>query len=107
MRYVIEAGRKASPLVNDGLSAMRSKVDGFRQLLSDLSTVKSEAGRAAMLCECLKGLDLLSGSLADTYAHWEKFASALKDYKYRFKKTKAERMLDLPGQQLLFAERSA
>ena len=102
MRTVIEAGRSVSPLINEGLSEMRAKLDHFGQLLEDLSSVKSEEGRRAILEECHRGLDSLSGSLVDATSRWNGFDSSLRSYKYRFRKSKKEMPADLPGQQFLF-----
>lgn len=102
MRDVIEAGREASPLVNEGLAEMRAKVDSFRQLLSDLSSIRCEAAREAVLQECMRSVDSLSGTLVDTASKWDRFDSALVAYKYKFRRVKITLAKDMPGQQMLF-----
>lgn len=104
MRTVIEAGRQASPLVNKGLSEMKSKLDSFRQLLSDLSSVKSDVARSAVVMECERAIDSLSGTLVDTISKWGEFDSALSSYRRKFGRVKISPSRDLPGQQMLFSD---
>lgn len=104
MRTVIEAGRQASPLVNEGLSEMKSKLDSFRQLLSDLSSVKSDVARNAVVMECERAIGSLSGTLVDTISKWGEFDSTLSSYRRKFGRVKISQSRDLPGQQMLFSE---
>ena len=104
MRTVIEAGRHASPLVNNGLTEIGSKLESFRQLVSDLSSVKSDMARDAVIGECVRIVDSLSGSLANTVSIWSEFNSSLMSYRYKFGRKKKPKMVDLPGQQVLFDE---
>ena len=101
MKTIIEAGRKASPLVNKGFEDLKAKFESFGQLVSDLQSVKSESGREAMLTQCSIGLQGLSGLLAETADNWGRFDSILGDYKYNFKKRKKGPPPDLPGQQVM------
>ena len=104
MKTVIEAGRKAAPLVSSGLSEVAEKLVGLRQLLVDLSAVKSEGGMRAVADECVRCLDSISGSLVDTTSKWRDFEGVLGGYKYSFKKAKTTASRDLPGQQMLFGD---
>lgn len=101
MRAVIEAGRKSSPLIGEGLAGMRAKLDSFGMLLSDLASVKSESGRDAMLEECRKSLVSLSDSLAYATSVWTRFSSVLGNYKYQFGRRKKGPPPDSPGQQVM------
>ena len=102
MRTIIEAGRQASPLVNEGLAEMKSRLASSRQLVLDLASVKSETLRDAALSELLKSLDLISVGLDSTKETWDMFDSALSSYKYKFGRVKINVVRDLPGQQVLF-----
>lgn len=104
MRTVIEAGREASPLVNEGLSEMGSKLNSFRQLVEDLSSVKSDAARDSLIAECSHMADSLAGSLAHTVSKWNVFDAALTAYRRKFSKVKIVPARDLPGQQVLFED---
>ena len=101
MREVIGAAREASPLVNKGLDEIASKIDSFRQLVEDLSSVKSDAARDSLIAECSHMADSISGSLADTMAKWKAFDETLSGYRYRFRKAKSVPS-DLPGQMVMF-----
>ena len=101
MRAVIEAGRKSSPLIGEGLAGMRSRMDSFGMLLSDMASVKSESGREAMLEECKKSLKSLSESLEYTTSTWARFSSVLGNYKYQFGRRKKGAPPDAPGQQVM------
>ena len=101
MRTIIETGRKTSPVVNTSLAALKTQIDVFGQILSDLSSVQSECGRAALLEQCAGGLARLAAAWNDTTAAWHRFDSTLSDYKYVFGRHKKVSPLDLPGQQLL------
>jgi hypothetical protein len=101
MRTVIEAGRKASPLMNDGLGEAKRLVDSFGQLLVDFSAVKSEEGRAAMLQQCAAGLGRLGESLDGIGKVWRRFDGTLGDYKYQFDRCKKGPPPDCPGQQIM------
>lgn len=104
MRTVIEAARKTAPLLNNGLSDIRAKADTFRQLLADMSSVKSEQAREAMARECLRGIDSLSGAIVDTMSKWDEFYSSLSAYKYKFRRVGMPVTKDLPGQQVFFGD---
>lgn len=104
MRTVIEAGRDAAPRVNDGLAEMRSKLDAFRQLVDDLSSVKSDAARDSLIAECARMSDSLGASLADVTATWRSFDGTLGAYRRKFGRVKIAVVKDLPGQQVLFAD---
>ena len=101
MKSVIEAGRKASPLVREGFDDLKSRIKSFGQLLSDLASVKSESGREALLAQCVIGLDGLSRAVAATATDWGRFDSILGDYKYNFKRRRKGPPPDLPGQQVM------
>ena len=101
MRTIIEAARKASPLVNEGFSDLKARLESFGQLVSDLRTVRSDLGREAMLEQCSLGLSKLFALLSDTARDWERFDSILGDYKYNFKKRKKGPPPDLAGQQVM------
>jgi len=101
MRTVIEAGRKSSPLIGEGLNGLQSRLSSFDTLLMDLSSVKSESGREAMLDECRRSLGGISEALASTITEWTKFSSLLGDYKYQFGKRKKGPPPDCPGQQVM------
>lgn len=107
MRTVIEAGRKASPQINQGMTEIGEKLSSFRQVLSDLCSVKSDSAREAVMNECLRSIDGLSGSLVDTQSIWREFDETLCGYRYRFGRAKKKKVVDLPGQQVLFEEQEA
>lgn len=102
MRTVIEAGREASPLVNEGLAEIGSKLGAFRQLVEDLSSVKSDAARDSLIAECSYMADVLADSLEHTMAKWRSFDETLNAYRRKFGKVKISLVRDLPGQQVLF-----
>lgn len=104
MRTVIEAGREASPLVNEGLAEMGYRLNSFRQLVEDLSSVKSDAARESLIAECSHMADALADSLAYTTEKWCAFDAALTSYRRKFGKVKISAVRDLPGQQVLFDE---
>lgn len=106
MRYVIEAGRKVSPLVNMGLSCLKDKIAGVEQLINDLSVVKSEDGREAMVRQCLKSVLDLAECVSSVETSWAEFDRVLCDYKYKFRKGKRELMADMPGQSKLFDDKT-
>ena len=106
MRTVIEAARKTAPLLDGGLSDIRAKADMFRQLIADMSSVKSEQAKEAMTRECLRGLDSLSVAIVDTMSKWDEFYSSLSAYKYKFRRAGTHVEKDLPGQQILFEDDS-
>ena len=102
MRTVIEAGRKVAPLMNEGLAEMSSRLNSFRQLVEDLSCVKSDAARDSLIAECSHMADGLAGTLSDAISKWCEFDAALNAYRYRFGRVKKAQPKDLPGQQVLF-----
>lgn len=106
MRIVIEAARGVSPVINQTLSAASGRVSSCRQLLEDLMAVKSDAGRAAMLDQCVRGLEDLAKSMEEVGAAWYGLDSVLGKYRYKFDRKKNRAVKDLPGQRLLFPEDS-
>lgn len=103
MREVIEAGRKASPLINEKLSSVREMVSEYEQLLSDLSVVQSEAGRKSMIEQCLQGLSRISDAVESVEAPWSRFDGTLRGYVRKFK-SKKDVVRDAPGQTFMFQD---
>ncbi len=101
MRTIIETGRKTSPVINTSLSALKTQIDVFGQILTDFSSVQSECGRAALLEQCAGGLARLAEALNETTAAWSRFDSTLRDYKYVFGRSKKGPRPDLPGQEVM------
>lgn len=100
MRDVIEAGRKASPLVNDGFKALHESVEAFLVMVDDIAMVKSEAIRAVMASECKKMMSILSSEVDDIEKAWHEFDGKLGDYKYKFGRRDGPPK-DAPGQMVM------
>ena len=107
MRDVIEAGRKASPLVNEGLDEMSSRLNSFRQLFDDLSSVKRDVAMDSLIAECSYMAGRIAEALSNTISRWNEFESCLSAYKYKFGRVKITSAKDLPGQQFLFERASS
>lgn len=104
MRTVIEAWRKASPLVNKEIAWVGKCLASCRQLLEDMSGVKSDTAKEAIAAECVHELDSLSGAFADLNSAWSKFDESLGEYHYRFRSAKKKSPVDLPGQMVFSDE---
>lgn len=104
MRTVIEAGRKASPLVGQALEAACTQLEELVGNMSDLANVRSDAARSAMVNVCTKGLADLHITLGYLGSKWREFDETLGEYRYKFKQPKSKVVKDLPGQQMLFNE---
>lgn len=105
MRTIIETGRQTSPVINDSLAALEKEIASFGGILSDLASVKSEGGRAAILAKSADELDCLVACFNAAAASWRRFDSTLRDYKYVFGSHRKGPPPDLPGQEVMaFAE---
>lgn len=102
MRSVIEAGKKASPLVNSCIESLAQCVVRVQTMLADMSDVKSARSMEAIAGECVNEMSVLDGELIALRKHWGEFGSALASYKYKAKKARRKGVVDLPGQQKLF-----
>ena len=105
MRSVIEAGKKASPLVNSCIESLAQCIARVQTMLADMSDVKSARSMEAIAGECAKEMSFLNGEFVELRKHWEEFGDALASYKYKARKAKRKGVVDLPGQQKLFDDR--
>lgn len=103
MRAVIEAGRKASPLVNKELAWMADRLSRCAQLLEDMAVVKSDLSKSAIAAECAHEVESLKGSFAALVSAWESFDKELGLYKYKGR-ARHHAPADLPGQMILSDE---
>lgn len=103
MRAVIEAGRKASPLVNKELAWMADRLSRCAQLLEDMAVVKSDLSKSAIAAECAHEVESLKGSFAALVSAWESFDKELGLYKYKGR-ARHHAPADLPGQMVLSDE---
>lgn len=104
MRSVIEAGRKAAPLVNKGLAETGLLLDSFRQLAHDLASVRSAEARDVLAAQCASMADKIESALVDTYDKWKALDAAISSYRRKFADSKIRHVRDLPGQQVLFSD---
>jgi len=100
MRDVIEAGRKASPLVNDGLKGLHKSLEDLIVMVNDVALVKSESIREVMASECKKLMNVLSSEVYDIEKAWHEFDGKLGDYKYKFGRRNGPPK-DAPGQMVM------
>ena len=104
MLTVIEAGRHASPLISKELESVGRCIERCQTLVEDMSGVKSVLSKEAISAECAHELDFLSVEFSELKKFWEEFNDKLESYKYRERKKKANKVKDLPGQQVLFED---
>jgi len=104
MREVIEAGREASPLINMTMDSIGRCIERCQVLLDDMTEVKSNLSREAIASECVNELAFLEGEFKELKTFWARLNGKLEEYKYKPRKQKKKRIVDLPGQQKLFED---
>jgi hypothetical protein len=104
MREVIEAGREASPLINITMDSIGRCIERCQVLLDDMTEVKSNLSREAIASECVNELAFLGGEFKELKTFWSRLNEKLEEYKYKPRKQKKKRIVDLPGQQKLFED---
>ena len=107
MLSVIEAGRHASPLIGKAIDSIIRCIDRCMMLIDDMSEVKSSLSKEAIASECVNEISFMRGEFNELSAFWKEFDEKLSAYKYRPRKSKKNRVVDLPGQQKLFDEEEA